>query len=62
MMYVKTNQLWCSEVCCAAAYFSRHALYCRYYKSCNLHESYDSRPLLYSKIESKYQHLDYWTM
>ena len=50
------------QVCCAVAYFSRHALYSRYYDGCNHHESYDSRPLLYSKTETKYWYLDYWTV
>jgi hypothetical protein len=46
----------------AVAYFSMHALYSRYYDGCNHHESFDIRPLLYSKTESKYWYLDYWTV
>jgi hypothetical protein len=43
-------------------YFSWHALYFRYCNGSNLNESFDSRPLLYSKTELKYRYLDYWTV
>jgi hypothetical protein len=58
----KSRDIALVRACCAVAYFSRHALYSRYYDGCNHHESYDSRPLLYSKTESKYWYLDYWTV